>query len=102
MNAFPSYLQINNRKNFEHLNYDRIISLLRQDIHTLLLHRNNENDYFDLELFFKKHEYYNRTNCEKIVLEVTNEIRDLGWHVKLSFAETGLFIYSDKVPSSCW
>jgi len=102
MNILPSYLHSNNIENFESHNYDRIISLLKKDIHDLLINRKDENEYFDLELFFKKHEYYDKKKSEKMVICIKNDLNELGWNVKLSFADTGLFIYKDKLPSSCW
>lgn len=103
MNSFPTYLIPENTELFKSYDYDRILSLLKNEIHDFIIHRKNELDYFDLELFYRKYSYYEKINQDKMFLEIKNELFNLEWKVKLSFGDTGLFIYSSEVPpSSCW
>ena len=89
-------------KKFEKMNYDRLTKELRNDIYNLIISRIDENEYFDIELFGRSHNYKNK-NLEKMVSLVRNELESMGWKTKLSFGDTGLFIYStEKEPSSCW
>jgi hypothetical protein len=40
---------------------------------------------------------------EKLSKTIITELVNIGWNCKLSFGNTGLFIYStDKPPPSCW
>lgn len=108
MNTFPKEINIKDNKDiefskkFEKMNYDRIIKELRNDIYTLIISRIDENDYFDIDTFGRSHNYKNK-NLEKMISDIRNELENLGWKTKLSFGDTGLFIYStEKEPSSCW
>lgn len=103
MNSFPNYLNPKNNNIFKDYDYDRILSLLKKEIHDFIIHRKDETDYFDLELFSRKYSYYDKINQNKMFSEIKNDLLNLGWKVKLSFGDTGLFIYSTEVPpSSCW
>jgi hypothetical protein len=112
MNTFPKEINIKDNKDiyndiefskkFEKMNYDRIIKELRNDIHILIISRIDENNYFDIDTFGRSHNYKNK-NLEKMISDIRNELENLGWKTKLSFGNTGLFIYStEKEPSSCW
>jgi hypothetical protein len=103
MNSFPESINVKNISNFPSINCQRIKSILREEIHNLILTRKDENVYVDLDVFLMKH--CNRKTCllEKIVIDITKELHDLGWKTKLGFGETGLFVYStENPPSSCW
>lgn len=111
MKKFPENIDIKNKtiimqpykKNFGEINYQRILELLRKEIYEHLIGRKDENDYFDIEIFCKRHSYTETDNFSKILKIVLTEITELGWKTQLSFGDTGLFIYSTKnKPSSCW
>jgi hypothetical protein len=111
MKKFPSHINIKNKtlvmqpykNNFEEINYQRILELLRKEIYEHLISRKDENDYFDIEIFCKRYNYTEKENFSKILKIVLTEITELGWKTQLSFGDTGLFIYSTKEkPSSCW
>ena len=118
MNQFPETLQLNNKENFKNLNYDRVLSLLRENIYKHIINYESikdENDYFDTDTFCKKHdvEKFAKTYCEqdgkkityisKMLKTIIDELKELDWKCKLSFNDTGLFIYStENPPPSCW
>jgi hypothetical protein len=111
MKKFPNHINIKNKtlvmqpykNNFEEINYQRILELLRKEIYEHLISRKDENDYFDIEIFCKRYNYTEKENFSKILKIVLTEITELGWKTQLSFGDTGLFIYSTKEkPSSCW
>ena len=103
MNSFPETMNVKNIETFESINNNRIISLFRQEIYETLITRADENVYIDLDVFRRK--YCNNKTCilNNIVTKITNELHELGWKTKLSFGDTGLFIYSTvDQPVSCW
>jgi hypothetical protein len=99
MTHFPHVKDIDK---FEQMNYDRIKNILTTDIYNLIISRKTENEYFDLDTFNMK------TNVSMKVLyqmikEIMIELEKSGWKTKLSFGDTGLFIYStEEHPKSCW
>lgn len=104
MKEFPSILNIKFKHRFPELHYNRVLCYLRKAIYEHVI-REDENSYFDLEKFclqyFKREE--TESMIEKLAKTVISELENLGWKCKLSFGETGLFIYStDKPPPSCW
>lgn len=112
MNTFPKEIIIKNNEDiynddeflklFTKLNYERIIKELRNDIYNFIISRKDENDYFDIELFGNKHNY-KKAKLENMMYFIRSELEELGWKTKLSFGDTGLFIFSTKDdPSSCW
>jgi hypothetical protein len=108
MNNFPTEIDIRSKKldqekyssNFGDHNHARITNLLRKEIYEHLISREDENDYFDLDIFSKRHSYL---DCKKNVDLVCDELKELGWKIQLSFGDTGLFIFStEEKPKSCW
>ena len=93
-----------NPEYFENHNNKRLICLFRKEIYDLIIGRDNENDYLDLEIFVRKYNCdINNKNIIKIFETIITELNTFGWKTKLSFGNTGLFIYSsEKEPSSCW
>jgi len=76
--------------------YEKYMNQFRNSIFQFLIDRKNENDYFNLDPF---------TNLEKfefMLHEVLTDIQKIGWKTKLSFNDTGLFIYTNEVPKTCW
>lgn len=103
MHSFPDHIKIENIKLFPTINYSRILELFREEIYITLLTRKDENEYIDLDTFSRKHCNNKSHIIMKLVEDVEKELSDLGWKTKLSFADTGLFIYStDNQPVSCW
>lgn len=116
MNKIPEILKMNNKDNFTNLNYDRILCLLRKEIYIHVINyedTHDENDYFDIDAFCEKYDVvkFTKKYCDndktssinKMVNSVIEELKELGWKCKLSFNDTGLFIYStENTPPSCW
>jgi len=103
MISFPEHINVKNIKDFQQINYDRVLGLFREVIYINLLTRKEENEYIDLDTF--RMQYCNSNSCMilKLVQQVISELQELGWKTKLSFADTGLFIYStENPPPSCW
>jgi hypothetical protein len=104
MKGFPQQINVKNKHNFNSIFFDRFLCYLRKDIYEHLLKRNNdENIYFELDMWSRK--YIN--NDTEIMLKMTNiiitELQEKGWKTDLSFGSSGLFIYStEEKPPSCW
>lgn len=99
MDKFPDYLNILKKDNFKIIKYKRLENIFREDVLIHLINRKDENDYIDLD----KYSHFDKNELAIIFYKVRNEIQELGWKTKLSFGDTGLFIYStEKPPSSCW
>lgn len=100
MENFPEYLNVLYKDNFEVLKYKRLENIFREDVFIHLINRKTENDYIDLDKYLSN---FDKNEISKIFYRVRDEIHKLGWKTKLSFGDTGLFIYStEKPPSSCW
>ena len=98
MNSFPSEINKDNKENFNNLYNNMVLSVIREDIYKLLISRKDENEYVDLDKYYSK--YGKNTN---IIDNIIVELNQLGWKTKLSFGDTGLFIYStENPPTSCW
>jgi hypothetical protein len=98
---FPIEISTNNKANFRELNKTRLLSLLRNDIYNLIISRDDENEYYALDIFELTYNCKSFTN--ELITQTIEELNKLGWKTKLSFGDTGLFIYStDEPPRSCW
>lgn len=103
MNSFPSHIHANNQASFQDINYERLLDLFRQEVYELLLKRKDDNEYIDLDNFAARHFNRKLTTVMKISEQICSELNTIGWNTKLSFGDTGLFIYStDNPPRSCW
>ncbi len=99
MTHFPHVKDIDK---FEQMNYDRIKNILTTDIYNLIISRKTENEYFDLDTFNIKNNISMKV-LHQMVKEIIIELEKSGWKTKLSFGDTGLFIYStEEQPKSCW
>lgn len=99
---FGYNLSVENLSIYKLIYKNRIIEEeFRKDISHHLIFRKDENDYIDLNLYFNK--YGKNEDIINIFFEVRKDLAKLGWKTKLSFGDTGLFIYStENPPSSCW
>jgi len=103
MKTFPNELNVKNIDSFREINNDRIICLIRKEIYDTLIRRKDENEYIDLDMLSKCYSDNNMNIITKIITTIREELHILGWNTKLSFGDTGLFIYStEEPPSSCW
>jgi hypothetical protein len=100
MDKFPDYLNVLHKDNFNTIKYNRLENIFREDVFIHLINRKNENDYIDLDKYLSN---FDKNEISKIFYKIRDEIHALGWKTKLSFGDTGLFIYStENPPSSCW
>lgn len=98
MNSFPSEINKDNKENFNNLFNNMVLCMIREDIYRLLISRKDENEYIDLDKYYSK--YGKNIN---IIDTIITELNQLGWKTKLSFGDTGLFVYStENPPTSCW
>lgn len=101
MKEFPSILDVKYKDNFPDAYYNRVLFYLRRDIYEHIISE-DENNYFDLEKFQIKYKL-STENRDKMGQQIIKELEKLGWKCKLSFGDTGLFIYSsENPPKSCW
>lgn len=103
MKSFPQEINVKNLHNFTKINNDRIINIIRNEIYETLIKRKSENEYIDLDKLSKDYCYNNMNTISKIITDISEELHELGWKTKMSFGDTGLFIYStEDPPTSCW
>jgi len=102
MNNFPDYLKPNNRDQFTYIKNNMYLELLRKDIYIHILNE-DENSYFDIDTWNRKHLKNDLSTSNFLFSNIIEELVSLGWKCKLSFNNTGLFIYStEKPPPSCY
>lgn len=99
MENLSELLHINNKNNFQILWKKRVEEILRENIFDFILYRKNEDEYFDLD----KYIHYGKNLVLESIKNIMEELKNLGWKVKLSFGDTGLFVYStEDPPKTCW
>ena len=99
----PDDLNMDNKLQFPLIFFNTKLSEFRKDIYNYMLSRDNENEYYDLDMWCRKNIKHNTDIMQDYVNIIKNELTNLGWNCKTSFGGTGLFVYStDKPPSSCY
>lgn len=74
---------------------------MRKDVYELIL-KGNEDDFFSLT-DFSQHYAQQADTTREMWDQIAKELESLGWKTKLSYGDTGAFIYStDEPPPSCW
>jgi len=103
MDILPKVLHVNNKDTFNDLNTTRIRRLLNKDVYLLLVSRETENEYYDLDQFCIKYLNRDMKRMHELMKDVLTNLETLGWKCKYSYNDTGLFIYSsENPPPSCW
>lgn len=98
MNSFPSHLSDPNI--FIQTLDDYILQKMRKKIYLHIL-RNQQNDFFDMELFNRK--YVNDMKKTEAFSEtLIKELSELGWKTFIGYGGTGLFFYDQELPPSAW
>ena len=100
MREFPKHLNAKYKDKFSELNYNRMKCYIRKNLYEHLIN-NEEKDYFSLDDVGGRYRLKMEI-VQKIVKDLIPELEQLGWTCKLSFGETGLFIYSGDKPVNCW
>lgn len=91
--TFIKNIFVSNSINFQEKRKQHILNNFRKDIYDFLISRTSEEDYMDLT------SNKDRDLCINIIGE---ELSQAGWKWKLSFGDTGLFIFKEDVPKMCW
>ena len=92
-------LDANNKENFTELRNIDITEKICEDISNFLIHRKDENEYIDLDKYYLRY----GKSCFPLVEKIITQLNNLNWKTKLSFGDSGLFIYSTAdPPRSCW
>jgi len=73
---------------------------LRKKVYLHIL-KNNQNDFFDLELFDRKY-VKNMKKTEEWSKLLISELEGLGWKTFVGYGGTGLFIYDKEKPANAW
>lgn len=105
MKEFPNRMHVSNKDKFPQLFYERYLCYLRRDIFEHILRRKDEkdeNNYFALDSWCQQHLQNRKDLMGQMRDTLMEEVQAQGWKCKLSFAGTGLFIYStEEPPPSC-
>ena len=103
MEILPEILNVKNKDLFRSYNDIRIKNMINKEVFDLLVSRDSENEYYDLDNFCIRYLDRNIKKMHEIMNIVIDELKKLGWTCKYSFNETGLFIYyTENPPPSCW
>lgn len=101
MDTFPDHLNPINKETFSKIRETNILKTLRKRVYDLIL-KGDENDFFDLVIFDKQN-VNDISLTKKLGQIIIEELHSLGWKTKLSYGDTGLFIYStENPPISAW
>lgn len=99
MREFPETLNVRNKENFSRIRYERLKCYLRRDLYEHIL-SGRENVYFCLDKL--KEELKDENERGRMINEVIEELKMLGWNCQLVYGSSGLFVYSDKRPENCF
>lgn len=100
MKEFPKHLNVKYREKFAELHYNRIKCYVRKTIYEHVI-SSEFKDYYSLDEFCSS--FHGKIDMiQKIVKELIPELEALGWTCKLSFGDTGLFIYTGDKPENLW
>ena len=101
MDNFPLNIKPENKEQFFEIKYQKNLSLLRKEIYDFILDA-KEDDFFDLVIFDKRVNK-DMKNTKMMCNQIVQELNYLGWKTKLSYGDTGLFIYStENPPTNAW
>jgi hypothetical protein len=106
MKDFPDLISVENRSEFADIYYERIKCYLRRDLyeHILKIHKTEydpkkNQDYFSVDSFDKRW-MNDRVQTKRMIEELISELQSKGWTCKLSFGDSGLFIYTGSKPAN--
>ena len=98
MNKFPESLK--NIDEFENTLKDLFLNKLRKQIYIHIL-RNNQNDFFDIELFNRKY-VKDMKKMDEYIEFLIKELEKVGWKTFIGYGGTGLFFYDKEIPKNAW
>jgi len=97
---FNEFLKPANIENFGKYLNEYHKNLLRKELELMIL-KNKNDDYFDIEIFRKKNDI-SLEIMNELLSEILGELETLGWKWQLCYGNTGLYIFNDKPPSTIW
>jgi hypothetical protein len=103
MDKFNNNLTPQNRENFKQIFLEKKEKQIREEIENWLL-KNKNNDFFDLEGFYKKNniEWENK-DFDQIVDKIIDELITLGWYCKRVFRNFSLIAGTkEEIETSHW
>ena len=100
MNSFPPTLHSKYNNIFYSMYEKKCLGTLRKNIYNHMI-KSTEKDYFDIDVF-NISTGISKEITTKLLIIVLPELEMLGWKCKLAYGDTGLFIYKDELPSTCW
>jgi hypothetical protein len=100
MKQFPKHLNSKYKDRFPELHYNRIKCYVRKTIYEHIISHDSK-EYYSLDEFNASF-HSGMEMTQKIVRELIPELEQLGWTCKLSFGDTGLFIYTGDKPENLW
>jgi hypothetical protein len=101
MQSFSSYLKPEEQNNFETYRDTILINQMRQEIETVIL-TGNINENFDLVIFNDKFNVKNMKKTLAFCNQLQKELNDLGWKTKLAFGETALYVFTSEKKPVTW
>lgn len=100
MDKFSNFLIPKNIQEFNIYLENYYKQILRDELELMIL-KQKENDYFDIEIFRKKNDL-SLEIVSKLLSEILEELTSLGWNWKLCYGNTGLYIYDKTPPPTIW
>jgi hypothetical protein len=98
MNTFPDHLS--DPETFTATLDHYLLQKMRKKVYRHIL-RNNQNDFFDIELFNRVH-VNDMKKTESFSEKIIEELKPLGWKTFIGYGGTGLFFYDKELPTSAW
>jgi len=95
-----SFLDLSDKTKFQELLDEYHLKKLRQKIYVQIL-RNNQNDFFDLELFNRQY-VKDMLKSESFSEILMKELELQGWKTFVGYGGTALFFYDKEKPSNAW
>jgi hypothetical protein len=101
MKVFGEVLNVTNKSEFPNLHYKRTFCYFRKEIYEMMI-KNDENDFFDLDGFCRKHLSNDREIMKQMTDAAIIELEEMGWTCKICYGSSGLYIFSGDPPPSCY
>jgi hypothetical protein len=98
MNGFPDDLYTPEK--FQEILDQIHLSKMRKKVYIQIL-RNQQSDFFDLELFNRLY-VKNMKKTEELSEVVIKELDDKGWKTFVGYGGTALFFYDKEKPVNAW
>lgn len=101
MNEFPEYLYVKSAEDVEKFSdifYERQKGYIRKDIHDHIL-SHKPSEFFSIDHYTRRDENpWELKTCKKILHDLSQELRNMGWNVSMVYGDTCIFIYQGDEP----